>query len=263
MRLHNRLCVFGICCVSLVSASVAWAVADAEWKSQKSSHFVIKFKQVPAGFIDKVLKNAEEYYQEITQRLGFIRYESWSLDQRATIYIFPSREEYLGDKAHPDWSLGVASPDQKIIKSYPADTGFIDTILPHELGHIIFQEFSNYNPTIPRWLDEGVACNQELAQRWGSRKEVLDALLADTFIPLELLNNSPKLDFTNHQIVSLFYAESASLVNFLIERFGAYRFSGFCRRLGDGADFTQAFFSEYPFRSFGDLSKAWLEYIRQ
>ena len=50
---------------------------------------------------------------------------------------------------------------KKEISTYMWQEMLFDTILPHEMGHIIFREFVGYNKALPLWLDEGVACMQE------------------------------------------------------------------------------------------------------
>ena len=240
----------------------AYAAVDRQWKELKSTQFIIYHKDVPRGFLEKVKSNAEGYYKEITNNLGFVRYDFWLWDKRAKIYIYPSREEYLEDELHPNWSAGIVHPEIKVIKSYPTDAGFIDTVLPHELGHIIFREFVRNNPTIPLWLDEGVACYQELAKRWTSNEEVRKAIKEKRFITVDKLSNHRLIDLTDRDTVNLFYAESASLTRYLIEKFGKFRFGNLCKDLRDGMTFQKALKRQYPFRNLKELGESWKQYIK-
>jgi hypothetical protein len=82
---------------------------------------------------------AEEYYRSITNELGFTRFNNWLWEDRASIYIYDDSQEYIAATKQPSWSAGLAAYREKKITTYLADAGFFDTLLPHELGHIIFR----------------------------------------------------------------------------------------------------------------------------
>jgi len=46
---------------------------------------------------------------------------------------------------------------EKSILSFYGSHSFIDSILPHEIAHLIFRDFVGLSEHIPVWLDEGVA----------------------------------------------------------------------------------------------------------
>jgi len=142
--------------------------AKNDWKKHKSRHFVIHYRDVPKDFVESVEESAENYYDEITRNLGFTRDKSWSFDNRAQIYIYSDKEDYINSGA-AKWSGGVAHAQAKVIKTFPTAAGFFDSTLPHELGHIIFREFIGYYSTVPLWFEEGIASFQEKAKRWGGQ----------------------------------------------------------------------------------------------
>lgn len=232
------------------------------WSERKSAHFIVYFKDAPEDFVDNVLDAAEEYYRDITSDLGFTRYGSWAWEDRCKIYIYKDAEEYMQVTKQPEWSGGSTIYQQKIINTYPLAAGFFDTLLPHELGHIIFREFVGVRSDVPLWLDEGVASYQEKARRWGSNKTVKSAIKNKTFIPLEELTKkvlSPSLD---RETVEIFYAEAGSVVYFLISKYGKYRFVDLCRALKDGKRFEEALRTTYSrFDGVKDLNQAWVNYI--
>ena len=73
-------------------------------------------------------------------------------------------------------------------KLYPDVNGFFDTLLPHELGHIIFRDYIGFTAAVPLWFEEGVAIYQEKAKRLGSNKTVKEAIENGQFIPLSQLS---------------------------------------------------------------------------
>ncbi len=238
-------------------------VQARDWEEYKKRHFVIYYNKAPQDFVENVEEAAEQYYDEITRNLGFRRYDNWTWEERAKIYIYNDADDYVASSKAAQWSHGVASPKDKIIRTYPAAHGFFDSTLPHELGHIIFREFIGFKARIPRWFEEGVAMYQEKAKRWGSNTDVLKAMDAGTFIPLDELTHTRLTRKTPTAKVQLFYAESASVVYYLISELGKQRFVRLSRKLQDGDDFEETFSSIYVrFKNFKKLNKAWVYYLK-
>jgi len=234
-----------------------------EWKEYKKNHFIIYYKSAPLDFVQSVEDMSEYYYEEITKNLGFTRYKGWTWDERAKIYIFDDKEDFIKNGRHADWSHGVASPKEKTIHTFPASHGFFDSTLPHELGHIIFREFIGHKAKIPSWFEEGVAMYQEKAKRWGANKFVREAMEEGRFIPLPELSVMRLTKKTDQDKVILFYAESASIVNYMISELGEQRFVRFCRKLNDGDKFERALESIYVrFKDVEKLNQAWVNYLK-
>jgi hypothetical protein len=251
-----------IICTVLLVLPGAFSFAE-NWQSRSGSHFIVYFKDAPEDFIANVLDSAEEYYRDITSNLGFTRYGAWSWEDRGKIYIYRDAEDYVQATKQPGWSGGSALYREKIINTYPLAAGFFDTLLPHELGHIIFREFVGFRSDLPLWLDEGVSSYQEKARRWGSNKTVKEAIKDKTFIPLEELSRRVLSASTDKKTVELFYAESGSVIYYLITKFGRYRFEEFCEALKKGEGIDQALNSAYSrFVNVKDLEEAWLDYLK-
>lgn len=65
------------------------------------------------------------------------------------------------------------------------------------------------------------------------------------------------------EIVNIFYAESASIVYYMIVELGQARFENFCRKLADGVSFEEALDQNYSsFRSIQDLNDRWVGYLK-
>jgi len=245
--------------VSVLSGTPALA---AEWKEYKRQHFIIYYKNAPFDFVETVAKTSRQYYSEITSNLGFMRYKGWNWDERAKIYIYDNADDFVVSGKHAGWSHGVASPRDKVIRTFPSAHGFFDSTLPHELGHIIFREFIGFKARIPSWFEEGVAMYQEKARRWGAHDTVRQAIKDGTFKNLNELSITNLRYRSNKDLVNLFYAESASIVNFLIGEYGQQRFVRLCRKLKEGGPFSWAIDSIYVrFKNVSDLNDAWVKYL--
>ncbi len=239
-------------------------LAEEKWQEHRSTHFIIYYKDAPLDFIQGVDETAEQLYQEITQNLGFYRDKSWTWDQRARIYIYQDAEDYIYNAKQAGWSHGAASTKEKIIRSFPAAHGFFDSTLPHELGHIIFREFVGYYVDIPLWFDEGVAMYQEKAKRWGANKAVTSAMDKNIFLSLDELTRLNLMKDTERNTVDLFYAESASIVYYMITELGQYRFVNFCKQLKEGKNFEQSLCDAYTrFKNIDDLNRSWVNYLKR
>jgi hypothetical protein len=238
---------------------------EEKWLERKSTHFLIYYKLAPEDFIEDVIEAAEDYYQEITRDLGFTRYKYWLWEESAKIYINNDSEDYHGTTGKPEWASGHAVYEFKTIYTYPLAWGFFDTLLPHELGHIIFREFVGFkNRNVPLWLDEGVATYQEKTKRWGADKLIKKAIDKEKFIPLNKLTEIKDLTSLDKDTVDLFYNESVSIVYFLISHHGRYNFMTFCRALRDGKDLDRAVNISYSrFNNVQELNDAWYRYLNK
>jgi len=246
----------------LLFCSPSHAENKKEWNKHKSRHFLIYYDEAPLDFVESVAEMAERYYNEITKTLGFTRYKGWTWDDRAKIYIYNDQEHYVQNSRMMHWSSGTASTRAKIIRTFPAAHGFFDSTLPHELGHIILREFVGFKARLPQWFEEGVAMYVEIAKRWGANEDVKKAIEEGRFIPLSQLTHTRLTSRSDKDLIDLYYAESASVIYYLIEELGEYRFVQFCRKLEKGGPFDWALESSYVrFKTVEDLNEAWVNYL--
>jgi hypothetical protein len=241
---------------------IAFSAGEANgWQEVKSEHFIIRHQHVPSSFVKEVVRSAEDHYRETMTTLGFTRYKGWTWSGRVKINIYNSRQDYVGS-AHHSWSAGQVDPAAKEISTFPSESGFFDSILPHELGHIIFREAAGFNGNIPLWLDEGVAMYQERAKSIGADGHVRELIDSGAYIPLAQLDAMALGSKTDRAVVNAFYNEAASLVGFLIKKYEVYRFERLCHELMKGKPFTVALKKAYmQFDGLGALEKAWRGYL--
>ncbi len=233
-------------------------VDSALWQTEKSQHFIIYYQQDSTGFVKELVNRAENYYNSIVDELGFRRFDFWSWENRAKIYLYQDNASYIKDTQRAAWSGAMVSIKTRTIKTYIGQSIFFDSILPHEMTHIIFREFIGGRNDLPLWLDEGIASSQEksnLASRMTTAKDII--------------NQNNYLKFDNLFVVkdyilivpNIFYAESASIIVFLIREYGNEKFLDFCRRLRDKEPWKQALLETYRFSNFEEMEGAWKNYI--
>ena len=243
---------------------VAFAFDEKGWHIEKSTHFIVYYKEANDNFIRKVIDEAEGCYKGIAENQGFTRYNFWLWDNRAKIYIYNDGKDYQEKTGKPAWSGGAAYYHEKVIETYPWAGGFFQFLLPHELGHIIFREFIGGQGNAPAWIDEGVAMFQEKARRPDVKKKLLEAIDEKKMIPLDKLSQL-NIGFVNDkELVELYYLESLSVVSYLFDAFGKDNFVRFCYALKDRKPFDAALNDGYRvFKNVEDLHKAWVRYIKE
>ncbi|MFA5319919.1 MAG: hypothetical protein WBE75_02905 [Candidatus Omnitrophota bacterium] len=230
------------------------------WQVRKSVHFKVYYKSDPEHYVDSVIERAEDYYDSITEKLGFRRFNYWTWDNACTINLYSSREDYLRSTNHPEWSGGSANIRKRSIDTFFHASDFLETTLPHEMTHLIFREFVGYDRWLPLWLDEGIACSQE---KEGGQYVAIARVLVKTnmFIKLDKLTEITKSGLFMPEV---FYAESAAVVEFLLQQYGGEKFIDFCRALRDNKlnkDWKSFFIEIYGFKNIPEMGERWKAYL--
>jgi len=268
-----------------ILASVAFA---GEWKELSSEHFIIYYTQ-DRQFARKVASKAEYYYRNIAADIGYPRRSKfWTWDNRAKIYIYADHESYLKATNQPNWSKGLAVYSERAIYSFAWSGNFLDSLLPHEIAHLIFRDFVGFKGKIPLWLDEGVAQwaeehkrkhMKELARHLYESDAIMslsDMMRVDIRIigdkeikklyirPTRTRGGKPGVLFlSKEKLIDTYYLQAVSLVGFLIEKYGSTAFADFCREMRDEKTVEEALRHAYPgrFTSLDDLEDKWRGYL--
>ena len=152
----------------------------------------------------------------------------------------------------------------KVIRTFVTAPDFLDNILPHEMGHIIFREMVGFNnPAVPLWLEEGVASYQEKQRAPGTKQYLAGQIKNGCFMGLGGLESFDVANSKDREKVELFYLESYSLLDYLISEFGKDRFVLFCQNLRDYTDLRRALALTYSFGNKEELESSWRARIIQ
>jgi len=258
----SRLFVIIFILFSFAESSFGYSFKlKGEWNEYKSDHFIIyHHPSISAGYIREFVRECERYYRGITDRLGFNRFNFWLWDNRAKIFMYKTKEEYVKETGRPEWSGASVHVTKKTITTYYFEKDFFDTILPHELTHIIFREFIGRESKIPLWFEEGVACANE------------DGCYLKYFLVAKVMHSKgiyiPVRDLdkmTSRTLITPknFYSTAASLVIFLLEGYKKRSFVELCRELRDGRDFYGAIEKVYRIKGADDLNEKFIAFLKQ
>ncbi len=242
--------------------------AEEGWRELKGTHFLVYAQRgVDSGFAQSVLFYAEQSYDRTVRYFGSLPQKNfWLWDNRCKIYLYDSQSAYLTYSKQPEWSGGFSIPSRRTIVSYQNAPRFLESVLPHEMAHLIFREFVGFqNGQIPRWLDEGFAVWQEEGEKRQYQAIVAKAVEEGKTIPLRSLNQMNFLHEKKTEDAGLFYSQSESMVRFLLENRDPSYFINFCRSLRDGVEFEQAMLKSFKqdFSTLEEMEESWKEYVLQ
>jgi hypothetical protein len=159
------------------------------------------------------------------------------------------------------WVAGAAYPKGRfiVLRLPPGRTlSGLDSLLAHELTHVILQEDYPLSGTWPRWFEEGLAMRESGEGGFRRGATLSMAALRRRLIPLDELWSS----FPGNEAGSrLAYAQSFSVLAYLHTRFGRDRFHAFMGNLRS-RDFEKAFDLSYGL-SLGAMEREWRRYVQR
>jgi len=179
------------------------------------------------------------------------------------LFIYASSKDLQGAMIFPqEWTGGIAFTEYGIIAigvpSNELDWG--KRAVAHELGHMVIHQmtFSPYGAiVIPTWLDEGLAMHAE-----GKPDPYLESWLKKAMSEQKLISvrslSSPFSAKPEEAYIS--YAESQSLVEFLIQNYGKDKMLHLLSLLKEGNSCDEAMTQVYGFDQDG-LDTLWRKYI--
>ena len=135
----------------------------------------------------------------------------------------------------------------------------LSAILPHEVTHVVLADLFRQQQ-IPRWADEGMAVLAEpLAEQLGRA--------ADLSAPLEegrvfKLSELMAIDYPSAEAWSLYYAQSVSLTQFLVELGSPEQFIRFIHN-AQRQGIELALREVYHLDGFEALEQRWLTFARR
>lgn len=255
----------------LIGPGAPAARADTRWQELKGNHFIIRYAPgISAGWAGMVLNRAELYYDSIARQIGFTRYRDfWTWESRVPVYVYADHQSFREATGLSEWSKGVAIRDERAatsraIVSYQQEEEFLDGVLPHEISHLILRDYIGPDRFIPVWFNEGVAQLQEAGKTDYARR-VMPALAGQgQYLPFAWFLRYDIRGETDPKTVSVFYLQSVSIVDFLTQQYGNFRFHELCAGMRDGRSFEDSLGRVYypEIRSLDDFEKKWLSYMK-
>ncbi|MGB6873568.1 MAG: peptidase MA family metallohydrolase [Dehalococcoidia bacterium] len=194
------------------------------------------------SFARKLMDTCKEGLARLTQDIG-----TYS-EKPIKIYIYASTSDLQGAMIFPqEWTGGVAFTEFSTIAIgiSPGELDWGKRALVHELTHLVVHQatFSPYGQ-LPIWLDEGLATYNEGELAPVFRSYLEEAILEDELISVRSLC-SPFSAY--YEIACLSYAQSYSLVEYLLDNYGQDRMLDLLTILKQGSTYDEALTEVYGF----------------
>ena len=194
------------------------------------------------SFARELMDACQEGLARLTQDIGTYP------ERPIKIYIYASDSDLKGAMiSSNEWSGGVAFTDFGIIaiSISPSELDWGKKALVHELTHLVVRQatFSPYGQ-LPLWLDEGLATYNEGELDPVLRSYLGEAILEDELISVRSLC-SPFSAYSEKAYLS--YAQSYSLVEYLLDNYGQDKMLDLLALLKQGSTYDEALTEVYGF----------------
>src|SRR5262249_34599928 len=134
------------------------------------------------------------------------------------------------------------------------DANLLGITLPHEVTHLVLGDLFS-DAALPRWADEGMAVLAEPRTQVDRYLKTMVRLRNEgRLIPLAQILG--QYEYPDVKLITVFYVESVSVVEFMVNLKGASAFVAFLRDSGRGMD--AALQKHYAIRNVADLQDHWL-----
>ena len=236
-------------------AIVLFADNRYDWRSLTEGRVTLYWYQGDEPF-------AQELMAAVQQALGRLNdYTGVELEKPVKLYIYADAQDLQGSMIYPqEWTGGVAFTRYGIM-AIGISAGNLDwgkRAIAHELTHLVIHQVTlNPYTNLPTWLDEGLAMHSEGPLESVFVNYLNGAIAENRFISVQSLS-SPFSAYAGEAALS--YAQSYSLVEFLITSYGQDKMFELLSTFRAGATYDGALEKVYGFDMDG-LDALWQEWV--
>ncbi len=238
-------------------ASIRFKDNRYDWQTVTEGYLTIHWYEGNQLFASELMASAQEALGRLQQNTGAL------LKKEAEIYVYADSRDLQGAMVFPqEWTGGVAFTNYNIIaigiEPYNIDWG--KGAITHELTHLVVGQmvFNPYNG-LPTWLEEGLAMYNEGSLNIGFTSRLKNALENNRLITVRSLSSPFS---TDTETAFLSYAQSYSLVEYLIRSYGQEKMLEMLMTFSRGSSYDGALESAYGFNTQG-LNSLWRDYISE
>lgn len=241
--------------VETAPAQVRYDDTRYSWRSLTEGKVTIYWYEGDDFFARELMSATQQALERLAEDTGAC------LEKPAQLYIYASSEDLKGAMIHPqEWTGGVAYTRYSImaIGIAPDDTSWGKTTIAHELTHLVIHQMT-LNPynELPTWLDEGLAMYNEGPLDPARTSYLTWAITENKLISVQSLS-SPFSAYAEEAYLS--YAESYSLVEYLITTYGQEKMLELLNTFREGSGYDAALERVYGFDMDG-LDSLWRGYV--
>lgn len=232
-------------------STVSFDDSRYKWQSITTDPVTLFWYNGDQSFANALMTAARQGLQRIQDELGL------TPQGHVRIYIYASAQDLQGAQLFAQqWEGGVTFEGFDIIAIGVAtdQLAFGEGALPHELTHWVVHQvtFNDYGAGLPPWLDEGLATYIQGTDS-DYQTALNNAIKNNDLISVRTLS-SPFSAITEQAVLS--YAESQSIVTFLIQEYGKDKMIQLLDTFHQGAGYDEALEQVYGFNQDG-LDTLW------
>jgi hypothetical protein len=226
-----------------------------DWKSLTQGEITLYWYDGDQSFAGELMAATQAALVRLQEDTGA------HLTQEIDLYIYANTQDLQSSMIFSnEWTGGVAFTRYNTISIgiAPNNLAWGKRAITHELAHLVTHQmtFNTYGD-IPTWLNEGLSMYAEGELESIYQVELARAITNDSLISVPGLS-SPFSAFTQQSYQS--YAQSFSLVSFLINEYGQDSMSRLLGAFKQGASNDGAFLGVYGF-NLDSLNSLWRDYV--
>jgi hypothetical protein len=236
----------------------------AGWDVAETANFRIYHNQ-SHDYVDSVARIVEFTRIEMQKKwFGNVGPE-WK--PKCEVYLYATADDYSRGTNTPAQSPGHSSFNfdekdggllSRRMDLHVDNLNLLNYVLPHETTHTVLAGNFGEKP-IPRWADEGMAVLTEPQDKIDVHlRNLPDHRRKRELFPLRQLLQMPEYPGAGN-LIGAFYAESVSIVDYMVRLKGAQTFTQFVRE-GMYTGYEAALQKHYGFRSFNELEEHWVQF---
>ncbi len=225
------------------------------WRSLTEGKVTIYWYKGNSSFAREIMLSAQQALARLTEDTGAY------LEKPVKLYIYAKAQDLRGAMIYSqEWTGGVAFTRYGIIAIgiAPDNLHWGKRAVAHELTHLVIHQmtFNPYND-LPTWLNEGLAMHTEGVLEPEYTTYLNKAIAEKSLISVRSLS-SPFSAYGGQSYLA--YAQSYSLVNFLISRYGQTQMLELLLTFRQGSSYDDALEKVYGFNMDG-LDTLWQDYV--
>lgn len=219
-----------------------------------SAHFTLKgYSQTD---LEAIKQMAESLYNKVGNDTGLY---SFLASGNYVLVAYRDRDEYLKKTHQPSWSHAVTS-GKGIYFYYPDQE--LEPNLAHQMVHLIFESYMGDKASGFRWLEEGLAMNEELSRMADSDRNAYMTSKSNQLRQNRVPFSQMTFFVTNTEEkrrTDAWYQQVESVVTYVLSQGSALAFGQLMSDLRSGSDMDHALSDAYSakFRSLDELESMW------
>ncbi len=230
-----------------VSFDDAWFV----WEALTDRQLEVRWYRGSRPLVQEMLDAGHEALDQLAADTGLY------LDEPIVIYLYEESSDLRASiPGAPEWAGGIAFPEYNTVMVVANEerAAYGRLTVRHELGHLVIRRFTfNCLADLPVWLNEGLAMAAEGEEDAELMAELDAAIAEDRLLTIHQIESA----FSVHRDrAKLSYAQSYSLVCFLIDTYGQEKMLDLLVAFREGVTPDEAFTQVYGFDTYG-LEDAW------